>query len=93
MPVAEDDILVINSSEVYRIARSEFNQTYNQPTIRIQIIKASDDVWYSKMIGLNLDVCISANNADEYLVNSQSINYPQKLSGTLYIKKPDTKII
>lgn len=33
MPVAEDDILVINSSEVYRIARSEFNQTYNQPTI------------------------------------------------------------
>jgi len=29
-PVAEDDILIVNDSEVYRIARSEFDQTYNK---------------------------------------------------------------
>lgn len=29
MPICEDDILIINSEEVYRIARAEFDQTYD----------------------------------------------------------------
>lgn len=29
MPICEDDVLIVNSEEVYRIARFEFDQTYN----------------------------------------------------------------
>jgi len=29
MPISENDILIVNDKEVYRVARSEFDQTYN----------------------------------------------------------------
>lgn len=30
MPIAEDDVLIVNDEEVYRIAIAEFNQTYEK---------------------------------------------------------------
>ncbi len=35
MPVAEDDVLIVQPDKTYRIARAEFNQTYQQPQGRI----------------------------------------------------------
>ena len=89
MPIKLGDVLIINDDEVYRIAKAEFNQTYEPITVGSPGTKETDELKVTSMKNKMLKELIKlANELDEKGLTEEA----DKLDGVIQEIEPSSEL-